>query len=141
MPAAFQILRRGWCGTREMDKAKTIFQTVSLHGAARVEAQGYSAICGWGFVETLKLGNTFTRRKSPSRSWSGVLASLTAKPSSTPSWAAAQRAWRVSGRGGGLLGEIEPKYCAIAVERMERELSQPCLPTLEPTKATQEVLL
>ena len=37
--------------------------------------------------------------------------------------------------------EIEPKYCAIAVERMERELAQPCLPTLEPTKATQEVLL
>jgi len=37
--------------------------------------------------------------------------------------------------------EIEPKYCAIAVQRMERELSQPCLPTLEPTKATQEVLL
>ena len=37
--------------------------------------------------------------------------------------------------------EIEPKYCAIAVQRMERELSQPCLQTLEPTKATQEVLL
>jgi DNA modification methylase len=37
--------------------------------------------------------------------------------------------------------ELEPKYCAIAVERMERELAQPCLPTLEPTKATQEVLL
>ena len=37
--------------------------------------------------------------------------------------------------------ELEPKYCAIARERMERELSQPCLPTLEPTKATQEVLL
>jgi DNA modification methylase len=37
--------------------------------------------------------------------------------------------------------EIEPKYCAIARERMERELAQPCLPTLEPTKATQEVLL
>jgi DNA modification methylase len=37
--------------------------------------------------------------------------------------------------------EIEPKYCAIAVERMERELSQPCLPTMEPEKVKQEVLL
>jgi site-specific DNA-methyltransferase (adenine-specific) len=37
--------------------------------------------------------------------------------------------------------EIEPKYCAIAVERMERELSQPMLPTLEPEKLKQEALL
>jgi DNA modification methylase len=37
--------------------------------------------------------------------------------------------------------EIEPKYCAIAVERMERELSQPCLPTMEPERAKQEVLI
>jgi DNA modification methylase len=37
--------------------------------------------------------------------------------------------------------EIEPKYCAIAVERMERELSQPCLPTMEPEKVKQEVLI
>jgi hypothetical protein len=37
--------------------------------------------------------------------------------------------------------EIEPKYCAIAVERMERELSQPCLPTMEPQQAKQEVLI
>lgn len=37
--------------------------------------------------------------------------------------------------------EIEPKYCAIARDRMERELAQPCLPTLEPERATQEVLL
>jgi DNA modification methylase len=37
--------------------------------------------------------------------------------------------------------EIEPKYCAIARERMERELSQPCLPTMEPEKVKQEVLL
>jgi DNA modification methylase len=37
--------------------------------------------------------------------------------------------------------EIEPKYCAIAVERMERELAQPCLPTLEPQQAKQEALL
>jgi hypothetical protein len=37
--------------------------------------------------------------------------------------------------------EIEPKYCAIAVERMERELSQPCLPTMEPETAKQEVML
>jgi site-specific DNA-methyltransferase (adenine-specific)/modification methylase len=37
--------------------------------------------------------------------------------------------------------EIEPKYCAIAVQRMERELSQPCLPTMEPEKVKQEVML
>ena len=37
--------------------------------------------------------------------------------------------------------ELEPKYCAIAVERMERELAQPCLPTMEPEKVKQEVLL
>ena len=37
--------------------------------------------------------------------------------------------------------EIEPKYCAIAAERMERELSQPCLPTMEPERAKQEVLI
>jgi DNA modification methylase len=37
--------------------------------------------------------------------------------------------------------EISEAYCKIAVQRMERELAQPCLPTLEPTKATQEVLL
>jgi DNA modification methylase len=37
--------------------------------------------------------------------------------------------------------EIEPKYCQIAVERMERELSQPCLPTMEPERAKQEVLI
>jgi DNA modification methylase len=37
--------------------------------------------------------------------------------------------------------ELEPKYCAIAVERMERELSQPCLPTLEPQQAKQVALL
>ena len=37
--------------------------------------------------------------------------------------------------------EIEPNYCAIARERMERELSQPCLPTLEPQQAKQEVLI
>jgi DNA modification methylase len=37
--------------------------------------------------------------------------------------------------------EIEPKYCQIAVERMERELSQPCLPTMEPERAKQEALL
>ena len=37
--------------------------------------------------------------------------------------------------------EIEPKYAAIAVERMERELAQPCLPTLEPQQAKQENLL
>jgi DNA modification methylase len=37
--------------------------------------------------------------------------------------------------------EIEEKYCAIAVERMERELSQPCLPTMEPERAKQEVLI
>jgi site-specific DNA-methyltransferase (adenine-specific) len=37
--------------------------------------------------------------------------------------------------------EIEPKYCAIAVERMERELAQPCLPTMEPERTKQEVLL
>ena len=37
--------------------------------------------------------------------------------------------------------EIEPKYCAIAVERMERELAQPCLPSLEPQQAKQEALL
>ena len=37
--------------------------------------------------------------------------------------------------------EIEEKYCAIAVERMERELAQPCLPTMEPERAKQEVLL
>jgi hypothetical protein len=29
----------------------------------------------------------------------------------------------------------------IAVERMERELSQPCLPTMEPEKVKQEVML
>jgi len=37
--------------------------------------------------------------------------------------------------------EIEPKYCQIAVERMESELAQPCLPTLEPQQAKQEALL
>jgi site-specific DNA-methyltransferase (adenine-specific)/modification methylase len=37
--------------------------------------------------------------------------------------------------------EIEPRYAAIAVERMERELSQPCLPTMEPERAKQEALL
>jgi site-specific DNA-methyltransferase (adenine-specific)/modification methylase len=37
--------------------------------------------------------------------------------------------------------ELEPKYCAIAVQRMERELAQPCLPTMEPEKVKQEVLL
>lgn len=37
--------------------------------------------------------------------------------------------------------EIEPKYCAIAVERMERELAQPCLPSLAPEQAKQEALL
>jgi site-specific DNA-methyltransferase (adenine-specific) len=37
--------------------------------------------------------------------------------------------------------ERDPDYAKIAVARMERELAQPCLPTLEPTKATQEVLL
>ena len=37
--------------------------------------------------------------------------------------------------------ELDPHSCAIARERMERELAQPCLPTLEPTKATQDVLL
>jgi hypothetical protein len=37
--------------------------------------------------------------------------------------------------------ELEPKYCAIAVERMERELSQPCLPTMEPEKVKQEGML
>ena len=37
--------------------------------------------------------------------------------------------------------ELEPKYCAIARERMERELAQPCLPTMEPEKAKQEVML
>jgi DNA modification methylase len=37
--------------------------------------------------------------------------------------------------------ELEPKYCAIAVERMERELAQPCLPTMEPEKVKQEVML
>jgi DNA modification methylase len=37
--------------------------------------------------------------------------------------------------------ELEPKYCRIAVERMERELSQPCLPTMEPEKVKQEVML
>ena len=37
--------------------------------------------------------------------------------------------------------EIEPKYCAIAVERMERELSQPCLPTMEPQQAKQQELV
>jgi site-specific DNA-methyltransferase (adenine-specific)/modification methylase len=36
--------------------------------------------------------------------------------------------------------EISEAYCKIAVQRMERELSQPCLPPLEPTTATQEVL-
>lgn len=34
--------------------------------------------------------------------------------------------------------ELEPKYCAIAVERMERELAQPCLPTMEPEKIKQQ---
>ena len=34
-----------------------------------------------------------------------------------------------------------PKYCQIAVERMERELAQPCLPTMEPERAKQEVLI
>ena len=37
--------------------------------------------------------------------------------------------------------EIEPRYAAIAVERMERELAQPCLPTMEPERAKQEVLI
>ena len=37
--------------------------------------------------------------------------------------------------------EIEPKYCAIAVERMERELARPYLPTMEPDKLKQEALL
>ena len=37
--------------------------------------------------------------------------------------------------------EIEPKYCAIARERMERELAQPCLPTMEPERAKQEALM
>jgi hypothetical protein len=40
------------------------------------------------------------------------------------------------------IGNVKPpKYCAIAVERMERELSQPCLPTMEPQQAKQEQLL
>ena len=33
--------------------------------------------------------------------------------------------------------ELSREYCAMAVERMERELSQPCLPGLEPEKAEQ----
>jgi DNA modification methylase len=37
-----------------------------------------------------------------------------------------------------ILIELEPKYCAIAVERMERELAQPHLPTLAPEQAKQE---
>jgi DNA modification methylase len=37
--------------------------------------------------------------------------------------------------------EISEAYCKIAVERMERELAQPCLPTLEPQSAKQDVLL
>jgi site-specific DNA-methyltransferase (adenine-specific) len=37
--------------------------------------------------------------------------------------------------------ELEPKYCAISRERMERELARPCLPTMEPEKVKQEVLL
>ena len=37
--------------------------------------------------------------------------------------------------------EIELKYCKIAALRMERELSQPCLPTMEPERAKQEVLI
>ena len=57
--------------------------------------------------------------------------------------------------------DAEAKYCAtcgliewkkegddmeeiidlIARERMERELSQPCLPTMEPEKVKQEVML
>jgi DNA modification methylase len=37
--------------------------------------------------------------------------------------------------------EISEAYCKIAVERMERELAQPMLPTLEPQSAKQDVLL
>ena len=37
--------------------------------------------------------------------------------------------------------EISEAYCKIAVQRMERELSQPCLPTMEPETAKQEVML
>jgi DNA modification methylase len=37
--------------------------------------------------------------------------------------------------------ELEEKYCSIGRERMERELAQPCLPTMEPQSAKQEALL
>jgi site-specific DNA-methyltransferase (adenine-specific) len=37
--------------------------------------------------------------------------------------------------------ERDPDYAKIAVARMERELAQPCLPTMEPEKVKQEVLL
>jgi hypothetical protein len=37
--------------------------------------------------------------------------------------------------------ELEEKYCRISVERMERELSQPCLPTMEPQSVKQETML
>lgn len=33
--------------------------------------------------------------------------------------------------------ELEPKYCSIAVERMERELAQPRLPGMEPERMSQ----
>jgi DNA modification methylase len=36
--------------------------------------------------------------------------------------------------------ELEPKYCAIAKARIDRELSQPRLPFVEPVKETQAEL-
>ncbi len=33
--------------------------------------------------------------------------------------------------------ELEPKYCEIARKRIDRELSQPRLPFVEPVKETQ----
>jgi DNA modification methylase len=40
-----------------------------------------------------------------------------------------------------ILIELERKYCDIIVQRLERELSQPCLPTLEPSAIKQSEML
>ncbi len=37
--------------------------------------------------------------------------------------------------------EVEEKYCKIAVERLERELSQPCLPTMAPEQQVKQEAL
>ncbi len=34
--------------------------------------------------------------------------------------------------------EIEPKYCETAKQRMIREISQPCLPTMEPERQVKQ---